>query len=297
MFTQVNGVPGLEILAGWTEVYQANNMSIMVRRISRTVSGEIRFVDRFERTLLSNVLQCGSCATAPFSDDTFWSSMYFARIPGRNELQLAPETVPTQWTSWDDFAALSASAAAQYEKSRDIITAIDTTNISSGITLKNGVIPSGETKIAFPDYFFPYKENNSFLVQSKYPSMALGSTGIFHIAMNRGRQDHQYLNPTTKTFVLGTVDTAATLPFAISYWSFSQKEWVRTASAITQYLSSQDDRKPWNYKELDKKWWSIGDMAYSATERKFYVSHTAVFGSEGETPILYRISEDALTQP
>jgi len=289
MFTQVNGVPELEVYSGYAKLFPdqiflgSRSKVNGVIAFTRALNGEVRFVTNFgaQENLLGAMLQCGACADQ--SVPSMYLNAILRKVSGKDELEIDPATVPAQWTSWENYSTLVESVRRQYqEKDKDFI-AVYNKEYSSvygnpGITLENGVIPSGETRIEFPDYFFP----NFYQLQL----MATGSTGIHYIAPNTGINGYDYFDPETKKFK--TTDTASvgTLPIAISYWPFTQKKWARKANTVTQYFSAPERNS-----------FSVTDILYSATERKFYIRHAKAVYSGPATQAIYRISEDALTQP
>lgn len=329
LFTQVNGVPGLERLTeikgagpyiplypGDKGYYIGSNPYLGKTRIdgiAYSQTGEIRFnISAFYWTYMDgfgfsdNDRMCrssGSLHAGVFKIADSGESFEFVE-PGYEYLYIHQygsciKYAPVDYSKrYSNGPRYFFNAWSTYPEKK-LLEGWDTT--AQTMQIRAGTIPSGETSIAIPEYF----ATPGFLYDLLHSRMAATNTALWYFSWNTANsacRETMFDGPWT---ISVCDDNYFMQNLSIARWQYNLKDWRQTGSSnkILQYFADSDHQ---NVSFSCSEWgrcgqaWKIEYVVYSASERKFYLLLTDDGGILAGTPnshLLYRVSEEALIGP
>ncbi|GEM_PF-2035733 len=305
LFTQVVGVPGLEILStttirlfpgdsGLNMPVEFSSPSRRMYEIARSAEGDVRFMvrDLDARTMVSILpcvgVDCSSvCNTMGYEDVYKQHHTAIFRLAGDgNSLEFVETIAPVPSTSYYQkscmwYPELSFGDFFSKWSTHPSNTLLQSVNKQNGtMAIKVGTIPSGETSLPIPEYFSD--------VTFKTSRMADTSTALWYVSWRTANSSQ----------AIGYPDLSYPMQnLAIARWQYNTKQWVKTVpqNKVLQYFSDSTGDINTVSEGRNVKY-KIYYVIYSASEGKFYL----LLGDNPGYPYysisrVYRVSESALT--
>lgn len=299
LFTQVDGVPGLEVLSTTLRLYPGdsgvnyeNNARKMIG-IARSQEGDVRLViDGINLVGISKILGCSPYGTVRCETVCNLSEheAIFKISPSGDSLEFVEAVkahnssdywggckVYSEWNTVDFFSVWSTHS------SNVLLESVSKAN--GTMAIKAGTIPSGETSLPIPEYFSDYRFES--------PRMADTSTALWYVSW--GIQGMNLLSE--DSWLQRPMDN-----LAIARWQFSTKQWIKTVpqNKVLQYFSNSSGNLNQGCDEGGScaVSYKIRYVIHSTSDGKFYflVWDTGIARKYNTHPYrLYRASESALT--